>query len=169
MASDGLRRGERALPFDPADTADDARLQFIGRIRSPWVDSAACPRNLRVARERGLPATVEVDLPFRAGLEGLEGFSHLVLLYWLDRARRDLLVQAPKGAGGQKATFAIRSPVRPNPIGLAVVNLMAVEIETGRIGIDAIDCIDGTPLLDIKPYLPAIDAFPEARTGERRQ
>lgn len=166
MAKDVLRPGERALSFDPSITAGDARLIFIGRIVSPWPDSAACPKNLRAARERGLPASVEIDEPFRAGLAGLERHSHVILLYWLNRARRDLLVQAPKGEAGPRATFAIRSPVRPNPIGLAVARLGACDPAAGRLDIDAIDCIDGTPLLDIKPYLPGVDAFPDAAAEE---
>lgn len=167
MTNDGLRPGERVLPFDPRETADDARLQFIGRVRSPWSGQAACPKNPRAARERGLSASVEIDPAFRAGLDGLERYSHLILLYWLDRARRDLLVQAPRKAEGLKATFATRSPVRPNPIGLAAVQLISCDIEAGRLEIDAIDCIDGTPLLDIKPYLPRIDAFPDADAKDR--
>ncbi len=91
----GIREGEIALPFDPGADADDARLVFIGRIRSPWMRREDCPKNLRQARERGKPATVEIDVPWRQGLLGLEGTSHLILLYWMDRARRDLIVQTP--------------------------------------------------------------------------
>lgn len=169
MVKDELRTGECALAFDPALTAADARLQFIGRIRSPWPDSASCPKNTRVARERGQSASVEVDEAFRAGLEGLERYSHLILLCWMDRARRDLLVQAPRGEDGPRPTFAIRSPVRPNPIGLAVVRLLSCDAASGLLEIDAIDCIDGTPLLDIKPYLPTVDAFPQASTADHRR
>lgn len=167
MAQNELRPGERALPFDPSETARDASLQFIGVIRSPWPDSSACPKNLRAARELHRPASVEIAAAFRPGLPGLERYSHVILLYWLDRARRDLMVQKPRSAEEPVATFAIRSPVRPNPIGLAVVRLLGCDPEAGRLEIDAIDCIDGTPLLDIKPYLSGIDAFPDASAPGR--
>ena len=153
----GLREGEIALPFDPAEQAGDARLVFIGRIRSPWRDRATCPHNLREARERGGGGWLEIDPPYRPGLAGLDGKSHLVLLYWLDQARRDVIVARPRRADHSSGVFALRSPVRPNPIGLAVSRVVELDAATGRITIDAIDCLDGTPLLDVKPYLATVD------------
>ncbi len=161
----GIREGEIALPFDPGAMAHDARLVFIGRIRSPWLRREDCPKNLRQARERGDIATVEIDAPWRQGLRGLEGTSHLILLYWMDRARRDLIVQRPRNTPEPIGVFALRSPVRPNPIGLGVVRLLALDAVAGRLTIDAIDCLDGTPLIDVKPYFASTDAFPEAATG----
>ena len=162
MNESDLRDGEVALPFDPVATADDARLIFIGRIRSPWTDRASCPHNLREARERGGGGTVTLEAPFRAGLAGLEGATHVVLLYWLDRARRDIIVQRPRRAEKTSGVFALRSPVRPNPIGLAVVRVVGIDVAAGWIELEAIDCLDGTPLLDVKPYLAAVDAVAEA-------
>ena len=160
----GLREGERALAFDPAIQATDAGLIFIGRIRSPWTRREDCPKNLRQARERGRPATVELDAAWRAGLLGLDGTSHLILLYWMDRARRDLIVQRPRNMSEPIGVFARRSPVRPNPIGLGVVRLLHLDAAAGQLVIDAIDCLDGTPLIDIKPYYASTDCVPEAVT-----
>ncbi|MCB1514637.1 MAG: tRNA (N6-threonylcarbamoyladenosine(37)-N6)-methyltransferase TrmO [Hyphomicrobiaceae bacterium] len=141
-----------ALPGTP-----DARLIFIGRIRTAYPTPADCPKN---TLERTEPAVIEVDPPFDAGLRGIEGFSHLIALYWLDRSRRDLVVQHPSHRIEPTGVFALRSPVRPNPIGLAVVEVLARE--GGRITIRAIDCADGTPLLDLKPYLASSDSVPHA-------
>lgn len=158
MSRGDIRDGEVALPFDPALTAGDAKLVFIGRIASPWSDRASCPHNLREALERGGGGTAVLDTPFRAGLAGLEGATHLVLLYWLDRARRDVIVQRPRRSDKTSGVFALRSPVRPNPIGMAVVRVMGIDIGAGRIELEAIDCLDGTPLVDVKPYIAAIDS-----------
>ncbi len=158
MSRGDIRDGEVALPFDPALTAGDAKLVFIGRISSPWSDRASCPHNLREALERGGGGTAVLDTPFRAGLAGLEGATHLVLLYWLDRARRDVIVQRPRRSDKTSGVFALRSPVRPNPIGMAVVRVMGIDIGAGRIELEAIDCLDGTPLVDVKPYIAAIDS-----------
>jgi tRNA-Thr(GGU) m(6)t(6)A37 methyltransferase TsaA len=159
------RLGEIALAFDPGETAQDARLTFIGRVRTAWAARSDAPKNPREARERGQPARIEIDPPYRAGLQGLEKFSHAIVLYWMHQARRDLIVQMPKHRSEPRGTFALRSPVRPNPIALSVVRILGIDAGAGTIEIDAIDCLDGTPLLDIKPYLPSIDAMPDARTG----
>ena len=151
------RPGEVRLPNDPAQAAGDAHLVFIGRIRSPWKSRADCPRNLRIARERGQPAELVLDAPYRPGLAGLQAHGHAVLLYWMHEARRDLIVQRPRHATEPIGTFALRSPVRPNPIALAVVRIMRIDAAAGLVTIDAIDCIDGTPLVDIKPYIPTVD------------
>ncbi len=153
------RPHELVVPDDPASRADDARLVFIGRIGSPWKSRADCPKNLRVARERGQPARVHVDKTWRQGLSGLEDYKHVILLYWMHEARRDLILQQPRHSFEPSGTFALRSPVRPNPIALATVELRGVDATAGILEIDAIDCIDGTPLLDIKPWLASVDGL----------
>jgi tRNA-Thr(GGU) m(6)t(6)A37 methyltransferase TsaA len=165
MTDDTQRPGEIALAFDPARSAQDARLTFIGKVRTPWATRSEAPKNPREARERGRQARIEIDPPYRAGLQGLERFSHAFVLYWMHEARRDLIVQMPKHRSEPRGTFALRSPVRPNPIALSVVRILGIDAGAGTIEIDAIDCLDGTPLLDIKPYLPSIDAVPDAHTG----
>jgi tRNA-Thr(GGU) m(6)t(6)A37 methyltransferase TsaA len=141
----------------------DASLYFIGRIRTPWQSRKECPKNARAAREAGVVCTVEVDPRWEKTLPGVETCSHLILLYWMDRARRDLAVQMPKQYSEGKPTFSLRSPVRPNPIALAVVELR--KVEGNRLHVVGVDCLDNTPLLDIKPYFASTDSIPNARVG----
>lgn len=155
-----IRPGEVSVPL-PEQV--DASLYFIGRIRTPWQSRQECPKNARASRESGVVCTIEVDPRWQQALPGVETCSHLIVLYWMDRARRDLVVQVPKQYGSGKPTFSLRSPVRPNPIALAVVELRKVEGST--LQVVGLDCLDGTPLLDIKPYFSSTDAIPEARVG----
>jgi tRNA-Thr(GGU) m(6)t(6)A37 methyltransferase TsaA len=158
----GAREGEEALGFDPGALQGDGHVVFIGRIHSPWKSREECPKNLAAARAAGTPASVAIDAPYRRGLLGLERFSHVILLTWLDRSQRDLIIQNPRHAGEPRGTFALRSPVRPNPIGLHVVKLVSVDPGTGLLEIDAIDTLDGTPVIDLKPYFASNDAMPDA-------
>ena len=159
MTDNEPRPGEIVLPFDPAITASDGQVVFIGRIRSPWNTRAECPRNMGQARERGQTATIEIDEDWRPGLDGLANYTHAVVLYWMQQARRDLIVQSPRHRVDPAGVFALRSPARPNPIALATVRLIGIDQAAGRITIDAIDCLDGTPLLDIKPWSEAIEGI----------
>jgi tRNA-Thr(GGU) m(6)t(6)A37 methyltransferase TsaA len=136
----------------------DAELYFIGRIRTPWPTRADCPKN--TSKRRDVEATIEVDPPFDAGLKDLDRLSHVIVLYWLDQSRRDFIIQAPSHAPEPRGVFALRSPVRPNPIGHAVSEV--VRVEGNVVTIRNIDCVDGTPLLDIKPYFASTDSVPEA-------
>jgi tRNA-Thr(GGU) m(6)t(6)A37 methyltransferase TsaA len=152
--SKGPRPGEVSIDL-PRQTG--AGLHFIGRIRTPFETLDQCPRN---SRATDAAATVELDPRYAAGLEGIEHFSHLILLYWMDEARRDLILQVPKHLGVVRGAFALRSPIRPNPIGLSVVELLSVD--GTALTVRNIDCRDGTPLIDIKPYFPSTDSFPAA-------
>ena len=159
MTDSELREGEVVAAVDPALAAGDARLIFIGTIRTPWPARADCPRNLREARQRAAgPARLEVDPPWRPALAGLAAGMPILVLYWMHEARRDLALQSPKHRDTPVGTFALRSPVRPNPIALAAVTITAIDAAAGVVAIDAIDCVDGTPLLDIKPYVASVDA-----------
>lgn len=140
---DAIRPGEVAVDLPPAT---DAGLLFIGRIRTPWTDRLACPRQ---GRRDGPICRIELFDPWAGGLDGLDAFDAVEVLYWLDRSRRDLLRQSPKRDGATRGTFALRSPVRPNPIGTAVATL--VGIEGGTVLVRGLDCLDGTPLIDLKP------------------
>jgi tRNA-Thr(GGU) m(6)t(6)A37 methyltransferase TsaA len=167
LPSDGhpefeVREGERKLPFDPAGRPGDAGVVFVGRVSSPWTLRSQCPKNMREAAEKGGGARLVVDAPYRPGLAGLERFSHAVLLSWLDRSPRDLIVQKPRHAEIARGTFALRSPVRPNPVGLHVVRVLGVDPDGGTVDLAAIDLLDGTPILDIKPYFASTDAVPDA-------
>jgi tRNA-Thr(GGU) m(6)t(6)A37 methyltransferase TsaA len=156
------RDGEVRLESDPADATPDAGVVFIGTISSPWTRREDCPKNMAAAREKGGGGKVTVDAPFRDGLHGLEAYSHAVLLTWLHHAPRDLIVQKPRHAGEPSGTFALRSPARPNPVGLHVVRIVTVDVAAGTIEIGAIDVLDGTPVIDIKPYFASVDAVPDA-------
>lgn len=166
-----IRPGE--VTFD-RDTAcyDDAGLVFIGSVRSIHRTRADCPKNLRQAREQGGNAHLDIDTPFRPALAGLAVGQAVHLLTWLHGARRDLALQTPRHAAEPRGTFALRSPVRPNPIGLHLVRITALDIPAGLVGIDAIDVLDATPLLDLKPYFESVDIppppFRQAETGEAR-
>lgn len=153
-----IRDGEIALLFDPADRTV-AGVTFIGHLETPW-RAGDCPKNLREARERGGSFAAVLDAPYRPGLLGLKAGDAVVLLYWMTQAQRDLIVQAPRHASEPRGTFALRSPARPNPVAMAVVRLLALDADTGRLSVDALDAFDGTPLVDVKPWLPTVDMPP---------
>jgi tRNA-Thr(GGU) m(6)t(6)A37 methyltransferase TsaA len=153
----GIRPGEVAVA-PPARF--DAELYFIGRIRTPWKTRDECPKN---ARESEAVCTIEVAPRWAQGLTGIETCSHLLVLYWMDRARRDLVLQAPRHYKEPRGTFALRSPVRPNPIAASVARL--VRVDGTSLSVIGLDCLDGTPLLDLKPYFASVDAVPDAVVG----
>ncbi len=155
--NDGLREGEVAVEL-PKEF--DASVYFIGRIRTPWTRRNDCPKN---GRESEAVCTIELDPRWAEGLRGLETSSHVLVLYWMDKARRDLVLQAPRHYAEQRGTFALRSPVRPNPIAASVARLLG--IDRTRLSVVGLDCLDGTPLLDIKPYFASTDAVPDAVVG----
>lgn len=155
----GKRDGEVAL--DQALPADE-HVAFIGTIRSAWTARADCPKNMAAARAAGRPARLEIDPPYRRGLEGLRGTSHVIVLSWLGLAPRDLIVQMPRHATRPKGVFALRSPARPNPIGLHVARLVDLDEAAGLVTLDAIDVLDGTRLIDLKPYFASTDSFADA-------
>ena len=150
-----IRPGEVAIEL-PA--AFDAGMHFIGRIRTPFKTRDDCPKNTSQSKAIG---RVELDPVYAPGLKDLQLYSHAILLYWMDQARRDLVEQVPAHLGRPRGTFALRSPVRPNPIALGVVEI--VGIEGGTLVVRNVDCVDGTPLVDIKPYFASTDSFPDAR------
>jgi len=153
----GLREGEVAVAL-PAQF--DASLYYIGRIRTPWQRREDCPKN---ARQSDAVCTVALDPRWAQGLSGLDGVSHVLLLYWMDRARRDLVVQSPRHYTERRGTFALRSPARPNPIAASVTRLVGIEGNTLKVV--GLDCLDNTPLLDIKPYFASTDSVPDAQVG----
>ena len=156
----GIREGEISVALPERF---DASVYFIGRIRTPWKERKDCPKN---ARESEAVCVVEVDPRWREGLKDVESCSHLVLLYWMDRSPRDLVLQVPGHYGVQHGTFALRSPARPNPVAMSVVKLLRVD--GNRLSVVGLDCLDGTPLLDIKPYFASTDSVPDAVVGWHR-
>ncbi|MBL8577158.1 MAG: tRNA (N6-threonylcarbamoyladenosine(37)-N6)-methyltransferase TrmO [Mesorhizobium sp.] len=138
-----IRENEIAVDA-PAPT--DAGLVFIGRIHTPWTSRLECPRQ---GRADGPMCTVEVFDPWTEALDGVEAFERLEILYWLHESRRDLVKQSPANDGTVRGTFALRTPVRPNPIGTSVATF--VSRDGNRLLVRGMDCLDGTPLLDLKP------------------
>ena len=112
---------------------------------------------------KDVKGTIEVFEEFQSGLQDLDGFSHLILLYCFHRSRGFKLKVMPFMDSELRGLFATRAPNRPNPIGLSVVRLD--RIEKGVLHIRNVDVLDNTPLLDIKPYVPAFDVQTEVRTG----
>jgi tRNA-Thr(GGU) m(6)t(6)A37 methyltransferase TsaA len=141
--SDDIRPHEIAVAL-PDHT--DAGVYFIGRIRTPWKTRDACPR--RVDPD-GPVCRIEIEPRWAEALRGLEAPTEVQVLYWMHQARRDLVVQAPRRRAIVAGTFALRSPVRPNPIASSIVALVGVEGAT--VLVRGMDCVDGTPLIDLKP------------------
>lgn len=138
-------------------------LNPIGTLHTPWRAIADCPRNGR--QPDPAPVCIAHVLPeFVEGLRSLEGFSHLILLYWLDQATPPKLNFTPPFDPQPRGVFATRAPFRPNPIGLSVVAFDGFDAPDA-LKVRYLDCVDGTPLLDIKPYLPTTDSEPNAAMG----
>ncbi len=135
----------------------------IGTIQTPWKTISECPRNGRQPQPPPL-CHVHLFAPFIPGLLSLDTFSHLILLYWLHENKNPSLRFVPPFDGQERGIFATRSPARPNPIGLSVVAFDGFAAPD-CLRVRYLDCVDGTPLLDIKPYLPTTDAELEAAMG----
>ncbi len=153
-SSHGLREGEIVIAAPPAA---DAILTFIGRIETPWTRRADCPR--QGDRVAGPVCRIHLDAIWLPALDGVEAHGELQVLYWMHQARRDLVRLAPRSHGPDahslgdhpiRGPFALRAPTRPNPIASSMVALL------GRDGtvlsVRGLDCLDGTPLLDLKPW-----------------
>ena len=133
----------------------------IGTIHTPFHDPAGMP--VQPSGARDVRGTIELNPELAAGLQDLDGFSHIILLYHFDRTGDPILKARPFLDDQEHGIFAIRAPRRPNPIGLSVVRLVSISGNT--LTIQGIDVLDGTPLLDIKPFVPFIDAPPAERLG----
>lgn len=136
-------------------------LEPIGIIRTPFTDLEGMP--IQPAGAAGVRGRVEVFEEYRAGLKDLDGFSHIILLYCFHRSRGYELEVVPFMDSEPRGLFATRAPRRPNPIGVSVVRLDGVE--DGVLLVQNVDILDGTPLLDIKPYVPEFDQPGRVRTG----
>ena len=136
-------------------------LAPIGIIHSPHQSEEGTP--VQAALATGVQGTVEVFPTYAAGLRDLDGFDRIWLVYWFDRAKEAELVVTPYLDSAPRGLFATRAPCRPNPIGLSAVRLLG--IMGGTLQVDGLDILDNTPLLDIKPYVPAFDIFQAKRIG----
>src|SRR5579864_1244111 len=126
--------------------------QPIGHVRSPYKETTQIPKGLGAKHD--VEGTLEILPQFEAGLTDIDGFSHLIVLWVFDRAGEFELLGTPPSDNRPHGVFATRSPRRPNPIGLTVVELLSHEGRTLRVR--GIDMLDGTPILDLKPYLSSI-------------
>ena len=158
MTHDATRPGEIEAPL-PERT--DARVVFIGTIRTPYLTRDDCPRQGKLD---GPICRIELHDPWTPALKGIELFAKIEVLYWMHQARRDLILQSPKSNGETFGTFALRSPVRPNPIATSMVELVAVE--DGTLLVRGLDCVDGTPLVDLKPDRCAYTPLAPPNPGE---
>ena len=133
----------------------------IGVIRTPFLRRDGTPK--QAVHSGGARATLELLPEYAAGLRDLEEFERVWVVFHLDRAEPWQPLVTPYLDGEERGLFATRSPDRPNPIGISAVKLLS--IEGSRVVVEGIDVLDGTPVLDVKPYVPDCDAFPSSRTG----
>jgi tRNA-Thr(GGU) m(6)t(6)A37 methyltransferase TsaA len=133
----------------------------IGVIRTPFNQPKGMP--IQPTGATGVQGTVEVFEEYRPALKDLDGFSHIILLYHFNRSQGFKPMVVPFMDTRPRGLFATRAPRRPNPIGISVVQLN--RIEKGMLHIENVDMLDGTPLLDIKPYVPEFDTSANVRTG----
>jgi len=140
---------------------DDIRYRSIGIIHSPFKEPKGTP--IQPAGAKGVNGTVEIFPEYAEGLKDIEGFSHIALLYHFHLSKGAALIVKPYMDSEAHGVFAMRGPSRPNAIGISVVRL--VKVEGNILHIQDVDIVDGTPLLDIKPYVPEFDMREVARIG----
>jgi len=136
-------------------------FKAIGTIHSPFKEPKGTP--IQPEGARGVQGTVEVFQKYRDGLQDIDGFSHLILIYHFHLSKKPALKAKPFMDSQSHGIFAIRAPSRPNPIGISVVRLTGVK--ENLLYIQDVDIVDGTPLLDIKPYVPEFDVRKVESTG----
>ena len=136
-------------------------LRVVGVIRSPFAEAAGTP--IQPCYAQGAEGKVLVDEAYAAALDDIEGFERVWLVYWMDRVNGFKPHVVPYRDTQEHGLFATRSPSRPNPIGMSVVRFVRRECRVLHVA--DIDILDGTPLLDIKPYVPDFDAYPGSKAG----
>ena len=139
----------------------EIRYKSIGIVHSPFKGPKGTP--IQSTAARGIDGTVEILPEYAEGLKDIEGFSHIILIYHFHLAKDSSLKVKPYMDNKEHGVFAMRGPSRPNPIGISIVHL--VRIEENTLHIQDVDMIDGTPLLDIKPYVPEFDIREVERIG----
>jgi tRNA-Thr(GGU) m(6)t(6)A37 methyltransferase TsaA len=137
-------------------------LESIGSIETPFREPSGTP--IQPSRAQGARGRVHVDPRFHAGLKDLEGFERIWLVYWLHKAPASSLSVTPFLDTQPHGIFATRSPARPCPLGISTVRLLKVG-QSGVLEVADVDVLDGTPLLDIKPYVPEFDSYPHSKAG----
>jgi tRNA-Thr(GGU) m(6)t(6)A37 methyltransferase TsaA len=140
---------------------NEIKYKPIGVIHSPFKEAKGTP--IQAAGAEGTNGTVEIFPAYAEGLKDVEGFSHIILIYHFHLSKRLTLLAKPFMDNETHGVFAMRGPSRPNPIGVSVVRL--VRVEGNMLHIRDVDIVDGTPLLDIKPYIPEFDIREVERIG----
>jgi tRNA-Thr(GGU) m(6)t(6)A37 methyltransferase TsaA len=135
----------------------------IGIITTPFKEQTGTPIQPYAARD--VAGQVEIFPEFRSGLQDLQGFDRIWLIYHLHRTAPAKLSIIPYKDVVVRGLFATRAPSRPNPIGLSAVRLLSLNETSGILHVLDVDMLDGTPLLDIKPYAPKLDSYPNAKAG----
>lgn len=153
-----IRAGERAVSMPPTN---DAGLVFIGRIHTPWTSRMETPRQ---GRHDGPTCRIEIFEPWVAALDSIAQFERIEVLCWLHMSRRDLVLQSPASDGTARGTFSLRSPARPNPIGTSIAQLLSIDGAT--LLVRGLDCLDGTPLLDLKPDRTLFNPIAPPQAGD---
>ena len=138
------------------------QLEPIGLIETPFREPSGTP--IQPSRADGPRGRVHIDPRFHAGLKDLEGFERIWLIYWLHRATGPSLLVTPFLDVLERGIFATRAPARPCPLGMSAVRLLKVG-KSGVLEVADVDILDGTPLLDIKPYVPEFDSYPHSKAG----
>jgi tRNA-Thr(GGU) m(6)t(6)A37 methyltransferase TsaA len=144
-------------------TADPLEIRIVGYARTPWRRREDAPHQPDTADP--VEGTIEIAPEFRAALADLAGFDRIWLLFLFDRSRDWAPKVKPPRGGARRGVFATRAPNRPSQIGLTNTKLESVDEAAGTVRVLGIDLLDETPILDIKPYLPVIDAWPGAGHG----
>jgi len=138
-------------------------IPIVGRARTPWVRREDAPHQPSAAR--GARGTIEVEPGYAPALADLDTFERIWLVFFFHRSTGWTARVRPPRGGPKRGVFATRAPDRPAGIGLTNVALLDVDVVAGRVLVEGIDLLDQTPVLDIKPYLPVVDAWPQAGNG----
>jgi tRNA-Thr(GGU) m(6)t(6)A37 methyltransferase TsaA len=140
---------------------NEIRYKPIGVIHSPFKDVQGMP--IQPTGAMGIAGTIEIEPEYCDGLKDIEGFSHIVLIYHFHLSDGYSLLVKPFMDDSLRGVFSTRAPRRPNPVGISIVRL--VKVEGSILHIENVDIVDGTPLLDIKPYVPEFDVQKNVRIG----
>lgn len=141
----------------------EATIPMIGRARTPWHRREDAPHQPSAAPQS--EGVLEIDAPYRAGLADLETFGRIWVIFLFNRSDGWAVKVRPPRGGPKRGVFATRAPDRPSHLGLTNVLVKEVDIDAGQVRVQGIDLLDDTPILDIKPYLPMVDAWPDAGHG----
>jgi len=138
-------------------------IRFIGLIRTPFQQEAGTP--IQPITSQGAAGEVEIFPEYRAALADVAGFERIWLIFWCHLAKDYKLKVIPYRDTVERGLFATRAPSRPNPIAISAVRLLDIDEENGILKIGDVDMLDGTPVIDIKPYVPSFDSYPHAKFG----